>query len=98
MDENQDNSQQVAKDEHSSRLASIKSRAVKELVAIMPQTDEFNAERRFDIYISAIRSSGDVDSAENALNAALEIEDQGLRASALSELIDEVQYLEIKNV
>lgn len=105
MDENQTNDQQGAENDNStpsdskaSRLAQVKARAIEELLSIMPEAGEFSAERRFDIYMSAIRSSGDAQSAEDALNAALSIEDQSARADALSELVDEVEYLELKNV
>lgn len=63
----------------------------------MPEAGEFSPERRFDIYMSAVRSSGEPQSAENA-KRYLSIEDQNVRADALSELVDEVEYLEIKNI
>lgn len=105
MNENQTNDQQVAEnngsapsDSAASRLAQVKARAIEELLLVMPEAGEFSPERRFDIYMSAVRSSGEPQSAENALNAALSIEDQNVRADALSELVDEVEYLEIKNI
>ena len=99
MDQDQNNDQQAAEnDNKTSRLAQVKARAIEELLVIMPEAGEFSAERRFDIYMSAIRSSGDAQSAEDALNAALSIEDRSAQANALSELVDEVEYLELKNV
>ncbi len=103
MDDDQSNNQQVAdnnndNDSNASRLAEVKARALESLLPLVQQANEFSPEKRFDIYMSAVRNSGNAQSAEDALEAALAIEDQSSRASALSELIDEVEYAEIKNV
>lgn len=90
QDENNDQFQ--PDDGASNRLSSVKSRAMDALVTILPDVNNFSAERRFEIYVNKVRDNGDATAAESALDAALAIEDKDARADALSELIDEIDY------
>lgn len=75
-------------------LESVKNRALKELTSVLPQATNFDPEHRFDIYMSVLQSSGDAAMANSALDTALLIEDPSKRAEALSELVDEVAFIE----
>jgi hypothetical protein len=77
------------------RLDGIKSRALEELLVLLPEADSLDAEKRFEIYINDLHEKGIVSSAESALDAALAIEDHSTKANALSELVDEIDYYEL---
>jgi len=102
MDDYTNNEQQMPDDNNqlgsseASHFAQVKSRALDELMKILPDANGLTPERRFDIYLSAIRIAGNSQSAEAALGAAMAIEDRDKRATALSELIDEIEYREIQ--
>lgn len=94
MDNQQVQSMDTLDNEKRQRLDQVRNRALQELTQIMPGAADFSPEKRFDIYMTSLQSSGDVALAESALESALQIENTSQRASALSELVEEVAYIE----
>ncbi|MEO8911895.1 MAG: hypothetical protein ABI303_02835 [Candidatus Saccharimonas sp.] len=75
-------------------LDQVKKEALQALTPIVDEIKDMDPERKFEICISAIRSTDNKDLAEAALKAALGIEDSTSKAEALVELITEINYLE----
>lgn len=74
-------------------LDSVKKRALEALTPLIDGLD-LDAERKFDICMSALRFTDNKDLADVALNAALAIEEKGAKAEALVELVNEINYLQ----
>lgn len=81
-------------DDNKAKIEQVRSKALEELLILLPEANSVDAERRFDIYVNDLHETGNTASAEAALEAALAIEDKDARANALSELVDEVDYYE----
>jgi hypothetical protein len=71
----------------------VKKRALQALAPLLGSLNT-NPERKFEICMSALRFTDDKNLAEIALEAALSIEDNGPKAEALVELINEIDYLQ----
>ena len=76
----------------SSDLDSIKKDALQELRPLMDKVD-LPAEEKFDTYLMLIRSTDDASLIGPAHATALEITDEKRRATALLEIIKEIDYL-----
>jgi len=75
-----------------SDLASLKMSALNELRPLMDKVD-LPAAEKFDTYLMLIRSTDDASLVGPAHTAALAIEDEKRRATALLEIIKEIDYL-----
>jgi hypothetical protein len=73
-------------------LASLKMSALNELRPLMDKV-ELPAADKFDTYLMLIRSTDDASLVGPAHTAALAIEDEKRRATALLEIIKEIDYL-----
>lgn len=73
--------------------ATVKRQALAALAPLLGSL-QTNPERKFEICMSAMRFTDDASLAAVALDAALAIEDNGPKAEALVELINEIDYLE----
>ena len=93
MNEDQDQTPQEQVSEQHVDLENVKQRAQSALAPLMGEV-EMEAERKFDICMSAIRMTDNRDLVEVALEAALAIEAKGTKAEALVELINEISYLQ----
>lgn len=76
----------------SSDLASLKQTALTELRPLMDKV-ELPAEEKFNTYLMLIRSTDDASLVGPAHQAALAISDEKARATALLEIIKEIDYL-----
>lgn len=76
-----------------SDLGSVKQKAMAALVPLLDSIQDLSPERKFDICLSAIRLTDNRDLAATALDAALAIQEDGTKAEALVELINEIDYL-----
>lgn len=92
-----DNSQtlhgEVADSVKDDALDDVKKRALEALVPIIADLD-VSPEQKFDICITAMRFTDNKQLANTALEAALAIEDNGPKAEALVELVNEINYLQ----
>ena len=73
--------------------SAVKRQALAALAPLLGSL-QTNPERKFEICMSALRFTDDANLAAVALEAALAIEDNGPKAEALVELINEIDYLE----
>lgn len=79
---------------NTNNLTQVKAKALKALVPLIEEVRNVSPERKFDICLSAIRLTDSSELAQAALDAALAIEENGTKAEALVELINEINYLE----
>jgi hypothetical protein len=75
------------------QLDDVKRRALDALTPLLGNLD-MDAERKFDICMNAIRFTDNKDLADVALQAALAIPEEGAKAEALVELVNEINYLQ----
>jgi hypothetical protein len=85
--------EQIDKTMGDNALKHVQSRALEALTPLLEGLD-VNPERKFDICINAMRLTGNKDLAEPTLEAALAIEEKGIKAESLVELINEINYLQ----
>lgn len=88
-----DDQAQNQADTGSNDLEAVKKKALEALKPILDNL-EIDGERKFNIVLSAMRYTDDKSLAEPALNAALSIEENGTKAEALVELVNEINYLQ----
>lgn len=93
MDDEQAQAVEAAGEEPSTELDSVKKRALQALTPLLGSLD-VDPERKFDICISAMRFTDNKDLAATALDTALAIKEDGTKAEALVELINEINYLQ----
>ena len=74
-------------------LGLVKSNALQDLKPLVDKLD-ISPEEKFDIYLLIFKSSNDPDVVEPAYNVAKQITDEAKRASALLEVIKEVDAIE----
>jgi len=84
-----DDDQPVADDEE---LADIKKQALEELSPLVDKLD-LPHEKRYDVLMEMIQSSDDKSLIDKAFEAAHKIDDDDLRAQALLEIVNEIDYL-----
>ena len=93
MDEN-NQVQQSSANNSADLLASVRERALEALTTVINELDGVDAQQKFSLCMSALRSTDKLELLEPALNAALSIEDKEIRANSLLELVSEVDYLQ----
>ena len=74
------------------KLNEIKSKALQELLSSNSNLEGISADKKFEIYMSAISSTQDASMADRALESAMAIEDQPKKAECLYDLVDEINY------
>lgn len=92
MDDFSQNNNDQSNNDGLNRLKDIKEKALNELLISLPNISDISPERRFQIYMSAMRTSNNVSIAEQTLNSAMSITDKSRQAEALSELVNEAGY------
>jgi|GEM_PF-693397 len=96
MDQQSDtNQQQVQQGSSSSelqRLLDIKQQALDALIPNLQKVDGVDPERKFEIYLMAVRFTHDVTILKAALDSAQQIEDSSAQSEALLDLIQELNY------
>lgn len=85
-DQNQPNS-----GNNNSTRDDIKKRALEALLPLVDHLDD-SPERKFDIIMTAVRSSGDENFLDKALESALKIEEPAAKADALLDVINEASF------
>jgi 3-methyladenine DNA glycosylase/8-oxoguanine DNA glycosylase len=75
-------------------LEDVKRQAMHALTPLLADIKEMDPERKFDICMSAMRYTDNKELANAALEAALDINENGTKAEALVELINEINYLQ----
>lgn len=73
-------------------LNSIKRKALEALVPTLSDINDVEPDRKFNIYLSAIRFTHKRDLFEGAFELATQIEDPSSRSDALMELVQELNY------
>ena len=72
-------------------LESIRQRALNSLIPLVDQLQE-SPERKFELFMTAVRASHSEDVLAKALGAAEQIGDPNVKAEALIDLINEANY------
>jgi hypothetical protein len=93
-DENTDSNGSENPTAQNDQLEDVKKRAMHALTPLIADIKDMDPERKFDICLSAMRYTDNKELANVALNAALEISEDGTKAEALVELINEINYLQ----
>jgi len=79
--------------EEPSELEGVKKKALSELKPLVDKVD-LSPEKRYDLLMEIIQASDDKALVQQAYDAAHDITDDDLRAQALLEIINEIEYLE----
>jgi len=82
-----------ATDQVDEALASVKNKALDELRPLVHKL-ELPAEKRYDLLMEMIQATDDKTLLDSAYSAATSISDDDLRAQALMEIVNEIEYLE----
>lgn len=77
----------------SSTTESIKQQAIEALIPLLDSIDG-PPEKKFEILMTAMRSAGDQNVLQKALQAALAIEEPAAKAEALLDVINEASFQE----
>ena len=85
----EDQNQQAGID--TNRIQELRAKALLALLPVMDQIDE-KPERKFEILMTAVRTTGEIELLEKACETALTIENPSAKAEALIDIVNETSF------